>query len=118
MKKIKRKKPKVQKVLTTCCWCGFKIGTNREVFALGGKKRPEIDISKYEGGVMPVRLATIEKTVWSIVPTQDSDAHKDGKDIMFTLCSEACGQELKDVLKYETELGKMFYSAELTGHVN
>jgi hypothetical protein len=115
MKKIKRKKPKLKKVMTTCCWCGFHIGDNRELFGLGARKRPEIDISKYQGGVMPIRLATIDKTIWSIVPRFDSDACKDGKDIMFTLCSEACGEKLRDVLKYETELGKIIYSADSIG---
>ena len=94
--KIKRKKPKIKKVLKTCCWCDKRIGENQELFALSCKKQPDIDISKYEGDIMPVAVVTIGKTLWAIVPTEESDARKDGKDFMFTLCSEECGFELKE----------------------
>ena len=84
MQKIKKKKPKVKQVFSTCCWCGLKIGDSHEIFALGGRKRPGVDISKYEGGIMPITMSTLDKTIWVIVPTLDSDAQKDGKDFLFT----------------------------------
>ena len=111
--KLKKKKPTVKKVLTTCCWCDKKIGENQELFALGCKKRPGVDISKYEGGVMSVTIVTIGKTIWAIVPSSDSDARKDGKDFMFTLCSKECGFELKEALEQEKDIGNLLYSAEL-----
>lgn len=113
--KIKRKKPKVKKVLTTCCWCDKKIGENQEVLALGCRKQPEIDISKYEGDIMPVVIATIGKTLWAIVPTEESDPRKEGKDFMFTLCSDECGIELKEALAQEKEIGEMLLSFDLNG---
>jgi hypothetical protein len=51
---------------------------------------------------------TLGKTIWSIVPPADSDARKDGKDIMFTLCSEECGDQLKETLEIEKDLGEAF----------
>ncbi len=113
--KIKRKKPKVKKVLTTCCWCDKRIGENQEVLALGCKKRPSIDLSKYEGDIMPVTIATIGKTIWAIVPTEESDARRDGKDFMFTLCSDECGIELKETLGQEKEIGDILLSSDLNG---
>ncbi len=110
---MKLKKPNVKKVATTCCWCNKKIGENQEMFALGCKKRPVVDISKYEGGVVPVTIVTIEKTIWAVVPSSDSDARKDGKDFMFMLCSEECGWALKEALKKEKDIGDHLYSAEL-----
>jgi hypothetical protein len=51
---------------------------------------------------------TLGKTIWSIVPPADSDARKDGKDIMFTLCSEECGDQLKETLEIEKDLDEAF----------
>ncbi len=112
--KLKRKTPKIKKVMSTCSWCGSKIKSTEPVYALGCKKRPEADISKYEKKVMPVKISTIERTLWSIVPSDDSDARKEGKDFLFTLCSEKCGYQLKEALEIEKELGELILS---TGHL-
>ena len=111
--KIKRGKPKIKEVMTTCCWCGKRIGKNQEVLALGCKKRPGIDISKYEGATMPVTIATIGETIWAIVPIAESDARRDGKDFMFILCSDECGIELKETLGEEKEMGDILLSSDL-----
>jgi hypothetical protein len=110
--KLKKKKPKIKHVMTTCSWCGLKIRSEGPIYALGCKKRPEVVISKYESKVMPVKIATLGKTFWSIVPPADSDARKDGKVIMFTLCSEECGDKLKETLELEKDLGELIHSAE------
>jgi len=111
--KLKRKKPKVKKVLTTCCWCDKRIGENQEILALGCKKRPGVDISKYEGGIMSVTIASIGKTIWAIVPSADSDARREGKDFMFTLCSDECGLGLKEALEQEKDIADILFSADL-----
>jgi len=110
--KLKNKKPDINQVMTTCSWCGQKIGKDGPIYALGCKKHPDIDISKYEGKVMPVKITTSGKTIWSIVPSADSDARRNGNDFMFTLCSEKCGDELKEVLDIEKEFGELILSAE------
>ena len=110
--KLKQKKPKINQVLTTCSWCGLKIGNDGPIYALGCKKRPEVDISNYEGKIMPVKITTSGKTIWAIVPSADSDARRHGKDFMFTLCSEKCGDELKEILELEKDLGELILSAE------
>jgi len=110
--KLKRKKPKIEHVMTTCSWCGLKIRSEVPIYAIGCKKRPEVDISKYESKVMPVKISTLGKTIWSIVPPADSDARKDGNDFMFTLCSEECGDQLKETLDLEKEIGELIFSAE------
>ncbi|MCK4486467.1 MAG: hypothetical protein KAU38_06885 [Desulfobacterales bacterium] len=110
--KLKRKKPKIEQIMTTCSWCGLKIRSEGPIYAIGCKKRPEVDISKYESKVMPVMISTLGKTIWSIVPPADSDARKDGNDFMFTLCSEECGDQLKETLEIEKDLGELILSAE------
>jgi len=107
--KLQGKKPKLKHVLTTCCWCNQKIGENQEIFSLGCKKRSNIDISKYEGGIIPITIATVGKTKWAIVPAADSDAQREGKDFLFVLCSEKCGYYLKQALQQDKEIGDILY---------
>jgi hypothetical protein len=110
--KLKRKKPTIKQAMTTCCWCGLKIKDEGPIYAIGCKKRPEVDISKYESKVMPVKLSTLGRTIWSIVPPVDSDARMEGNDFMFTLCSEDCGDQLKETLDIEKEIGELIFSVE------
>ncbi len=110
--RFKPKKPKINQVLTTCSWCGLKIRENEPIYALGCKKRPEINISKYEGEVMPVELSTADKTICAIVPPVESEARKQGNDFIFTLCSEKCGDQLKEILELEKKVGKLILSAD------
>ena len=98
--------------MTTCSWCGLKIRNEGPIYALGCKKRPEVDISKYESKVMPIKISTTDKTLWCIVPPADSDAQKEGNDFMFTLCSEECGNQLRETLDKEKELGELILSAK------
>ncbi len=107
------KKPKIETVCSTCCWCDKRIGENQEVLCLGSKKRPGIDLSKYEGDIMQVTMATIDKTLWAIIPTAESDARKEGKDILFTLCSDECGIELKEALNQDEKLGDIIFNHKL-----
>ena len=106
------KKPKIQQVMTTCCWCGLKIKDEGPIYAIGCKKRPEVDISKYESKGMPVKISTLGRTIWSIVPPADSDARREGNDFMFTLCSEDCGDKLKESLDKEKEIGQLIFSVD------
>lgn len=110
--KIKRKKPKLKKVLHTCCWCDARIGANQEVFTLGGKKNPDMDISRFEGDIMPLLIESIPKRVWVVVPTEESEARQLGEDFIFTICSEECGAELKATLKREQEIKKILLSTD------
>lgn len=109
--KLKQKKPNINQVLTTCSWCGRKIEKDGPIYALGCKKRPEIDISNYEGKVMPVKITTSDKTIWAIVPSADSEARRHGKDFMFSLCSEKCGDDLKKILNIEMEFGELILAS-------
>jgi len=57
-------------------------------------------------------LSTIDKTIWSVVPPQNSDARREGNDFMFAVCSESCVDNLTETLKREKEIGDLILSAE------
>jgi hypothetical protein len=108
--KLKIKKPKMSKVLSTCCWCGKRIGSENEVFSLGCRKQAGIDISKYEEDIMPLTILSKSKTLWTVVPPADSDARKEGEDFVFVLCSVECGKELKEALQTDIDIGDIIRS--------
>jgi hypothetical protein len=97
MKKIKKKRPKFNKVVKTCCLCDSKIRDNQKIFALDFSI-PKLDTSKKAGELFPIIISALNKTVWAIIPTLDSDARKDGKDYIFVTCSENCKKQLKELL--------------------
>ena len=94
-----------------CCWCGKGIPDGTELFAIGGRLRPGVDISEYEGAAMPITMSTRQKTIYAVVPAEGSDAMKEGKDFCFVVCSRRCGRELKEALEQEIARGDILESA-------
>jgi len=113
--KIKKKNPKLSKVLRICSWCGKSIPKNKEIFNLGIKSKPEVDLSKYEGKVMPIKIISLNKTIFAIVPMDDSDSKRGGNDVLFVVCSRECGYELKTVLEEEKSLGELLGKLKISG---
>lgn len=83
-------------VLKRCAWCNKYIPEGTEIFSLGSKTHPEVDLSAQEGGVILLEVG--EKVVPAIVPTGDSPAKQAGNDVLFVLCSRACGVSLQEAL--------------------
>ena len=94
--------------LRRCAWCRSHIYDDMEVFGFGAKLRPNVDLSVYEGHCIEIGLVSEERTVYSLVTAQGSEAKKDGKDCMFLVCSKSCGKKLKTVLEKEISIGEMF----------
>jgi len=94
--------------LRKCVWCQKYISDEMEVFAFGAKLKPDIDLSEYESHCIQIGLVSKKKPVYMMVTAAGSEAKNEGKDGMFLACSEACGKKLKNILKKEIGLGKMF----------
>ncbi|KAA0231835.1 hypothetical protein KJ068_24115 [bacterium] len=86
-----------------CAWCDRVIGPEEEVFGCGAKAMPGIDLSDREGKILPLFLALSRKTVPAIVVPMDSQAKKEGNDLYFVICSESCGQALKQALQMDKD---------------
>jgi hypothetical protein len=91
---------------TTCGWCGREIPPDTEVFGGGGKARPDFDLRPHAGKVMPVDFVTLDKTVLVAVTAADSQARREGNDLMYMACSEDCARSLKAAFDAEIEFGK------------
>lgn len=106
---MKAKRVPDKKALGLCSWCGKRVKANAPVYAFGGRMRPGVDLSEYEGSAIRISLATVPKDVICMVAAQGSQAKADGKDFMFMVCSEACAGEMKSVMDAETALGNTLF---------
>ena len=97
-----------EEALGQCAWCEKPIDDDREVFGFGAKIRPGADLSEYEGEAIELRLVTNDRTLPMMVTSEDSEAKRDGNDVMFLVCSEECGKEMKAALEEEKSLGDIF----------
>jgi len=87
-----------------CAWCKETIEEDSEVFTLGVKTKKGVDLGDKESGIVNLTLALSGREVPAIVPTADSDAKKEGNDLLFALCCRKCATSLKKELKREREL--------------
>ena len=84
------------KALSQCAACRGQINEMSEVFGLGVKLKPDIDLSEFETHCIEIDLATNEVVqVFS-------------RDELFLACSESCAKQLKQVLEKEISMGKLF----------
>ena len=100
----KKKQIDIDDVANTCAWCGKRLPPNTECFALGAKVKASADLRQHEGGVLPMLLSKTNKSIMAIVPTRSSQAKKDGNDLLFSLCSQACARTLKKKLQQELDM--------------
>ena len=102
---MSKKKPlTATTVASTCAWCSKRIPEGAEVFSLGAKTKAGVDLAGHEGGVIQLTLTQPRKTVVAIVPTQDSQAKKEGNDLLFAICSQSCGRALKTALQQQLDI--------------
>jgi hypothetical protein len=106
---MKAERVPAKKALGRCSWCGRRIRDNEPVYGFGGKKRPGVDLTEYEGSAILISLATVRKEVICMVTPPDSPAKADGKDFMFMICSEACADEMKSVMDAEAAIGNALF---------
>jgi len=90
--------------MNVCAWCKKKIPKNCEVFGLGAKVGKGIDLKGQEGEIISLFLVLADKTVPATVTTFNSEAKKNGYDLMFMTCSQSCAKSLKNNLQKEKDL--------------
>jgi hypothetical protein len=103
MRKRKRKRRvNWEDAVRVCAWCGKHIPESSEIFSVNAKARPGVDL-KREGNVLELTLDATRKAL-AIIPTQESQAKKEGWDLLFAVCSEECGRSLKDTVQRQLDI--------------
>jgi hypothetical protein len=87
-----------------CAWCEDEIPEDMELFGIGAKARPDIDIMELEGKVIDIFLTRSDRNVQALVVTKDSPAKREGKDLLFVACCESCAEALRQAVGREIEL--------------
>ncbi|MCF6409995.1 hypothetical protein [Pseudalkalibacillus salsuginis] len=90
-----------------------KIKDNKPVFGLSVKFAEGANFSNSEGTITQIKLHTRNTSVPMIVTASDSKAKNQGTDGIFTLCSERCGEKMKDTVKKELTTFKEFKDISL-----
>jgi hypothetical protein len=89
--------------LSHCGWCDCELDDEGPRMAAHGKFRNLKDYRKNEGLVVQFYLAN-GRPVLAYVVTRNSPAKKEGKEVVFQVCSERCREELCAAMKSELEL--------------
>jgi hypothetical protein len=87
-----------------CGWCNRKIGEEGERIAIKARFRDNKVYRKNEGRMISFALADAGRTVVAYVVTGDSPAKKEGKEVIFQVCSDRCGLELSSAISKEMNL--------------
>lgn len=93
-----------------CCWCGKEILEGSPAYVLTAKFRKNVETPPVEKEAYVIEISihkgmdsTDYMPVWTIVTAKNSDAKKAGNDMIFMLCSEECGGELKEILQADID---------------
>ncbi|MBV8101824.1 MAG: hypothetical protein JOZ31_21985, partial [Verrucomicrobia bacterium] len=79
--------------LSHCGWCRRKIGEDVPVIGISMKFRDPSDYHRHKGKIVEFELVTGRMVVAGVVKP-DSPARREGKDVIFMVCSDQCGNEL------------------------
>jgi hypothetical protein len=92
------------RLIHICAWCNQIIEENEEAYGFGAKASPGVDLSDKEGEFVSLNLRLQDKTVFALVPAEESQPRKAGYDLMFITCSANCAEELKEALDLERDV--------------
>jgi len=84
-----------------CAYCGKQLTEECEVFLIGGKLKPEVDVREEEGQMISFSMSYSGKNISAVVPASNSEAKTDGFDVGFIVCSENCAKYLRNDLQTE-----------------
>lgn len=87
-----------------CANCGKAMRSGDEVYGLGVKLKEELEYPGAVGRTMTVQLPVQGRELECMVTADGSRAKAEGWDLIFMVCSEECGSELKELLQKEEGL--------------
>ncbi len=87
-----------------CAYCERKIRSGVEVYGLGVKLKEGLEYPGAVGRTMTVHLPVRGRELSCMVTADGSQARLEGWDLIFMVCSEKCGAELKSLLEEEKGL--------------
>ncbi len=87
-----------------CAFCRKEMNPGKEVYGLGVRLRAELEYRGAVGRRTAVQLLLGGREIECMVTADGSQARNEGWDLIFMVCSEKCGKELKKLLEKEEDL--------------
>ena len=101
----RRQTEKEEYWLDHCCWCNREMREDSERFSINTKFRDPKDYQKNAGRIVEFYVPTVDRAILALAVTRDSEAKKQGHEIMFVVCSERCREELSAALREDATGG-------------
>ena len=95
----RRQSEKEEYWLNHCCWRNREMGEDSERFSINTKFRDSKDYRKNAGKIVEFYVPSADRSIMGFAVTWDSEAKKQGYEIMFVICSERCREELSAALR-------------------
>jgi hypothetical protein len=89
--------------ISHCGWCRREIGEDVPCIGISMKFRDPSDYQRQKGKIIQFELAT-GRVVLAGCVKPDSPARREGKDVIFMVCSDQCGNELMAAMREEWAL--------------
>jgi hypothetical protein len=87
--------------LEHCCWCNRLIDEESERFSINTKFQDPKDYEKNAGKIVEFYVPSVDRSIMAFAVTLDSEAKKQGYEVMFMICSESCREELTVAMREE-----------------
>ncbi|NPV59600.1 MAG: hypothetical protein HPY75_08055 [Actinobacteria bacterium] len=87
-----------------CACCRKKIPSGAEVYGLGARLAEDFKYREGVGSATLVQISVGGRELECLVVADGSQAKQEGWDLIFMVCSEGCGEELKALLEEEKRL--------------
>ena len=87
--------------LETCGWCGKAIAEDSPVYGCGVKVRTPANLRGRAGGLIKVMMPRTGRLFRAIVPTDDSEARREGYDALVMVCGRKCKKALSSAFAAE-----------------
>ncbi len=81
--------------LETCGWCAKAIADDSPVFGCGVKVQSASNLVGRAGELIKVMMPRTGRLFLAIVPTDDSEARREGWDVMVMVCGKKCKKALR-----------------------
>ncbi|UCC88236.1 MAG: hypothetical protein JSV81_02725 [Anaerolineales bacterium] len=93
-----------EQATSSCAWCKRELVSDDELYSVAARVKPWVKLPT--GPVLELSLDSTHPRVTAIVPAPDSPAKQAGNDLLFAVCSQECGQALREALHRQIDFSE------------
>jgi hypothetical protein len=93
-----------EQATNSCAWCKKALLSEDELYSVAARVKAWVKLPK--GPVLELSLDSAHQRVTAIVPAPDSPAKQSGNDLLFAVCSQECGQAVREALHRQIDFSE------------